>query len=277
MPQDAGNRRKVRAAALVAGDGAMLQAILDSMYFHEIPNFELTAVIAPTRDAYAMTRAINAGVPSFVVDPELFPNMTSHSMAVATKLRDMDVELVILAGYDRSLGVIPYQFKNRIIGTYPALYPAYNEEENADPVALALESGLKVTGVNVKVGDVVAEGDVLCTFDVSNAKEQLADVKDAQAKAEAAEAAGRKSAQRAYDNAVSSKNSSLEAAQAEIDAAKVQLDAANAALDEYPSDVETARQEVNEAKTALNEAQAARDALDKDPNAKDADKKAADK
>lgn len=45
------------------------------------------------------------------------------------------------------------------------------------------ETGLKVTGVNVKVGDVVSEGDVLCTFDVSDAKEQLADVQDAQAKA----------------------------------------------------------------------------------------------
>ena len=29
----------VRAAALVSGDGAKLQAILDSMYFKEIPDF----------------------------------------------------------------------------------------------------------------------------------------------------------------------------------------------------------------------------------------------
>ena len=78
------------------------------------------------------------------------------------------------------------------------------------------ETGLKVTGVNVKVGDVVSEGDVLCTFDVSSAKEQLADVKEAQAKAEAAEAQGIKSAQRAYDQAVSSKDTQLEAAQAEM-------------------------------------------------------------
>ena len=73
MPQDAGNRRKVRAAALVAGDGAMLQAILDSMYFKELPNFELVAVISPEKGVYAMQRALNAGVPAYVVDPELFP------------------------------------------------------------------------------------------------------------------------------------------------------------------------------------------------------------
>ena len=63
----------VRAAALVSGDGAKLQAILDSMYFKEIDNFKLVAVISPERDAYAMKRSLNAGVPAYVVDPELFP------------------------------------------------------------------------------------------------------------------------------------------------------------------------------------------------------------
>ena len=82
----------VRAAALVAGDGARLQAILDSMYFKEIPNFELVAVICPQRDAYVMKRALNAGVPAYVVDPELFPTMTSHSMAVANKLKDRAID-----------------------------------------------------------------------------------------------------------------------------------------------------------------------------------------
>ena len=143
----------VRAAVLASGDGARLQAILDSVYFNEIPNFELVAVICPQQGCYAMSRALNAGIPAYVVDPDLFPNMTSHSMAVANKLKDMDIELVILAGYDLPLGVVPYQFKNRIIGTYPALYPAYNDEENADPVALALESGLKVTGATAYFSD----------------------------------------------------------------------------------------------------------------------------
>ena len=142
----------VRAAVLASGDGARLQAILDAVYFHEIPNFELVAVICPQRGCYAMNRALNAGIPAYVVDPELFPNMTSHSMAIANKLRDMDIELVILAGYDLPLGVVPYQFKNRIIGIFPALYPAFHEEEG-DPVALALDSGLKVTGATAFFSD----------------------------------------------------------------------------------------------------------------------------
>ena len=142
----------VRAAALVSGDGAKLQAILDSMYFKEIPDFELVAVISSAKDVYAMKRALNAGVPAYVVDPELFPNMTSHSMAVANKLRDMDIELVILAGYELPLGVIPYQFKNRIIGTYPALYPAFEDTEG-DIQRAVLERGIKVTGATAYFAD----------------------------------------------------------------------------------------------------------------------------
>lgn len=142
----------VRAAALVSGDGAELQAILDSMYFKEIPNFEMVAVISSNKGAYAMKRALNAGVPAYVVDPELFPNITSHSMAVANKLKDMDIDLVILAGYELPLGVVPYQYKNRIIGTYPALYPAFENEEG-DIYRAALEKGVKVTGATAYFAD----------------------------------------------------------------------------------------------------------------------------
>ena len=136
----------------MSGDGAKLQAILDSMYFKEIPDFELVAVISSEKDAYAMKRALNAGVPAYVVDPELFPNMTSHSMAVANKLKDMDIELVILAGYDMPLGVIPYQFKNHIIGTFPALYPAFEDAEG-DVQRAVLERGVKITGATAYFAD----------------------------------------------------------------------------------------------------------------------------
>ena len=142
----------IRAAVLCSGDGSQLQAILDAMYFHEIPNIELVAAISPQRDAYAMKRALSAGVPAYVVDPELFPTITSHSMAVANKLKDMDIELVIVAGYDLPLGVVPYQFRNRIIGTYPALYPAFADFEG-DIYRAVLERGIKMTGATAYFAD----------------------------------------------------------------------------------------------------------------------------
>ena len=135
----------IRAAALASGDGEKLQAVLDAMYFGELPGFELSAVICPEKNAYVMQRALSAKVPAYVVDPDLFPTMTTHSMAVANKLKDMDVDLVLLADYDAPLGVIPYQFKNRIIGTWPSLCPAFEDCEG-DVCEAVLARGCTLTG-----------------------------------------------------------------------------------------------------------------------------------
>ncbi len=143
----------IRAAALVSGDGALLQTVLDSMYFGEIPNFELTAVICTESDAYALRRARNSGVEAFVVEPSLFPTKLSYSMAVSNKLRDMDIDLVILAGYNMPLGVISTQFRKRIIGVYPSLIPAFVNCDDS-PVRAAMERGCKVTGATAFFADI---------------------------------------------------------------------------------------------------------------------------
>ena len=143
----------IRGAALVSGDGYKLQAVLDALYFKEIPNFELVAVISPDKNTKAIKRAASFNVPSFVVDPDLFPNNTSHSMAIANKLRDMDIDLVVLAGYDLDLGVIPYQYRNRIIGTFPALIPSFEDLPDEEVFHAALERGVKITGATAYFAD----------------------------------------------------------------------------------------------------------------------------
>lgn len=136
---------KTRGAVLVSGGGTKLQALLDSVYFGEIPDFELVAVISSDEDAYALTRAKTAGVPGYTVDPAVFPTASSYSMAVSNKLRDMDVDLVILAGYRMPLGAVAASFKNRIIGVYPSLIPAFESVEGSVHRAV-LERGVRVTG-----------------------------------------------------------------------------------------------------------------------------------
>ena len=142
-----------RAAVLVSGDGGKLQTILDSMYFGEIPNFELTAVICTEPDAYALRRAGNSGVQAFVVEPSLFPTKLSYSMAISNKLKDMDIDLVIVADYDMPLGVISTQFRKRIIGVYPSLIPAFVNCDDS-PVRAAMERGCKVTGATAFFADI---------------------------------------------------------------------------------------------------------------------------
>ena len=72
----------LNAAALVSGDGAELQALLDSLFFGEIPGFTLDAVIATKRGSYALTRAEGAHVTGYVVEEDIFPNGASFSLAM---------------------------------------------------------------------------------------------------------------------------------------------------------------------------------------------------
>ena len=116
----------VKTAVLVSGGGTNLQAILDSLLFEEIKNCELTAVISSSPRAYALVRAQNAGIPSYVVDVSLFPNRRTFTDAIIDKLRDLDIELVVLAGF---LYVLTPRFvstfENRVINIHPSLIPAF--------------------------------------------------------------------------------------------------------------------------------------------------------
>ena len=52
----------LKIAVLVSGGGTNLQALLDAKARGEIPHGEFVRVIASRPDAYALTRAANAGI-----------------------------------------------------------------------------------------------------------------------------------------------------------------------------------------------------------------------
>lgn len=81
-------------------------------------------------------------------------------------------------------------------------------------------SGLKVKKVNVKVGDQVQKGDVICTFDVSAAKENLSDAKKAQKSEKETQQISVSSARESYDQAVKSRKTNLASAQKTLDKAR---------------------------------------------------------
>ncbi len=87
----------VKAAAVVTGPGRELQSLIDGMYFGEIPDFALTAVIGAETDSPVMNRARGAGIAVNKVDPRLFPGAPSYTRALTALLADLDVDAVILA------------------------------------------------------------------------------------------------------------------------------------------------------------------------------------
>ena len=139
----------VKTAVLVSGGGTNLQAIIDSHIFGEIPNCELTAVISSSPEAYALKRAEINGIPSYVVDKNLFPNRQSFCNAILSKLKDLDIRLVVLAGFMYVLEPPVIQhFKNRIINIHPALIPSFcgNGFYGLRVHKAALSYGVKISG-----------------------------------------------------------------------------------------------------------------------------------
>jgi len=139
----------VKTAVLVSGGGTNLQAVMDAHLFGEIPNCELTAVISSDPEAYALIRAKSANIPAFVVDRTLFPNAVSYNTALMQKLQDLDIELIVLAGYAYDLsGPILRAYDGQIINTFPSLLPAFAECSGVtlEPYEAAIRAGVKLSG-----------------------------------------------------------------------------------------------------------------------------------
>lgn len=137
----------IRAAALVSGGGTKLQALIDCVYFGEIPDFELTAVISSDPEAYAVNRAKSAGIPVYMVEEALFPNGASFALALLNKLRDLDIDLIVLAGFRPKLGEGTARlYYGNCIGVTPSLIPAFGGLPEAAVCRAAIDRGVKLTG-----------------------------------------------------------------------------------------------------------------------------------
>jgi len=139
----------VKTAILVSGGGTNLQAIIDANIFGEIKNCELTAVISSSPEAYALKRAAYVDIPSYIVDRAIFPNRLSFTKAMLEKLRDLEVDLVVYAGFNYILGPqLINAFENRIINIHPSLIPSFCGEGyyGLRVHEAVLEYGAKITG-----------------------------------------------------------------------------------------------------------------------------------
>lgn len=139
----------VKTAVLVSGGGTNLQAIIDANIFGEIKNCEITAVVSSNPEAYALERAKYAGIPAYIVDRAIFPNRLSFTKALLEKLQDLEIELVVYAGFNIILGPqFINAYENKIINIHPSLIPSFCGPGfyGLKVHETVLEYGAKVTG-----------------------------------------------------------------------------------------------------------------------------------
>ena len=141
-----------RIAVLVSGGGTNLQALIDAQGRGELGGGQICAVVASKPGVYALERAAQASIPSYVVARKDYPSSQAFTIALVDQLRALDIDLVVLAGFIVILtGEMVQAFPNAILNVHPALIPSFCGEGcyGLHVHEKALAYGVKVTGATV--------------------------------------------------------------------------------------------------------------------------------
>ena len=143
---------KTRICVLVSGGGTNLQALLDAQKAERITSGKIVLVGSNNPEAYALTRAAEHGVDSFVFTEEA---------ALLDKLAEEEIDMIVLAGFLKILSPnVIRAYEGRIINIHPALIPSFCGKGcyGLHVHEKALEYGVKVTGATVHFVNEIPDG-----------------------------------------------------------------------------------------------------------------------
>ncbi len=152
---------KTKIAVLVSGGGTNLQALIDAEKSGIIKSGEISLVLSNKADAYALTRAENAGIATAVVEKKTCADRAEFETRIIECLENNGIELVILAGFMCILSEnFISHFEKRIINVHPSLIPSFCGEGfyGLRVHEAALDYGVKVTGATVHFVNEIPDG-----------------------------------------------------------------------------------------------------------------------
>ena len=146
-----------KIVVLVSGGGTNLQALID----YKFKNAEISAVISSKNNAFALTRAKNAGIPTVVIEKKAFNNNDDYQNALLSELLLQKPDLIVLAGFMSIISEkIIDNFRNKIVNIHPSLIPSFCGDGfyGLKVHEAALKKGVKVTGATVHFVNEITDG-----------------------------------------------------------------------------------------------------------------------
>ncbi len=153
------NISKAKIAVLVSGGGTNLQALIDAEKNGIIKSGKISLVVSNNPNAYALQRALDAGINTAVVSRKELGD--GFEDALIKVLQDNGTDLIILAGFMCILSEkFTGTFANRIINVHPSLIPSFCGKGfyGLRVHEAALEYGVKVTGATVHFVNEIPDG-----------------------------------------------------------------------------------------------------------------------
>lgn len=136
----------LKIGVLLSGSGTNLQALIDAVRDDGLP-VDIVHVVSSRPDAYGIERAKAAGIPTTVLNREVYADPEAADRRIVEALRAAGAVYVVMAGYMRKVtSVMLNAFPDRVLNLHPALLPSF---KGAHAIAEAYEAGVKVTGVTV--------------------------------------------------------------------------------------------------------------------------------
>lgn len=140
----------LKIGVLLSGSGTNLQAIIDAIAHDALP-VEIVHVVSSRPDAYGIERARTAGIPTTVLNREVYADPQAADARIVEVLHAAGAEYVVMAGYMRKLTpVVLDAFPDHVLNLHPALLPSF---KGAHAIQDAFDAGVKVTGVTVHLAN----------------------------------------------------------------------------------------------------------------------------
>ena len=147
---------------LISGGGTNLQALIDKQG-SVIKSGKIVCVCSNSADAYGLTRAKNAGIPTKVIrkNADCGGSIDELNRQICAYMKEMKVDVIVLAGFLAILGgELLEEYADRIVNIHPSLIPSFcgdgyyglkvHEE--------ALKYGVKITGATAHLVNEITDG-----------------------------------------------------------------------------------------------------------------------
>lgn len=155
------SQNPIKIAVLVSGGGTNLQALIDAQKAGKITDGVLSLVVSNKSDAYALTRAKTAGIPTAVVQKKECGSREAFEAKIRAVLDANGIELIVLAGFMCILSEsFTSAYPRRILNVHPSLIPSFCGEGfyGLHVHEAALAYGVKVTGATVHFVNEIPDG-----------------------------------------------------------------------------------------------------------------------
>ena len=151
----------VRIAVFVSGGGTNLQALIDAQTRGELHSGKIELVLSSNLDAYALTRAEAAGIPTATVIKKRLGSQEAFEERILAILREREIDLIVLAGFLSILSAdFVRRYPQRILNIHPSLIPSFCGKGfyGLRVHEAALAYGVKVTGATVHYVNEIPDG-----------------------------------------------------------------------------------------------------------------------